>query len=53
VIPLAALLITGSYFLLILATRSFDREDIMLLKMVENRSGIKLTWMRKILRKFL
>lgn len=53
VIPLAALFITGSYFLLILVTRSFDREDIMLLKMVENRSGIKLTWMRKILRKFL
>lgn len=52
-IPLAALLITGSYFLLILVTGNFDREDVMLLKMVENRSGIKLTWMRKILRKFL
>ncbi len=52
-IPLAALLIVGSYFLVILVTRSFDREDVMLLKMMENRSGINLTWMRKILRKFL
>ncbi|MGC1121728.1 MAG: flippase [Candidatus Methanofastidiosia archaeon] len=52
-IPLAALLITGSYLLMILVTKSFDREDVMLLKTVERRSGIRLTWMRKILKKFL
>ncbi|MBU7017910.1 MAG: flippase [Theionarchaea archaeon] len=50
-LPFVFALFVGSYFLIIVVTRSFDREDIMLLKTLEKRVGIDLSWLRKILGK--
>lgn len=52
-LPFIVALFVGSYFLVMLVTKSFDREDIMLLKTLEKRTGINLTWLRKTLRRFL
>ncbi len=52
-LPLICILFVVSYFLVILLTKSFDREDIMLLKTLEKRTGINLKWLRKTLRRFL
>jgi O-antigen/teichoic acid export membrane protein len=53
VLPLIVILFAGSYFLVILVIKCFDREDIMLLKTVEKKAGVDLMRLRKILNRFL
>ena len=43
----------GTYGLSILFTKSFDKEDIMMLLAIEERLGVDLTPIKKILRKFI
>jgi len=52
-LPLLFILYCGIYGLAILLTRSFDREDIVMLLAIEERLGINLTAVKKILKKFL
>lgn len=52
-LPLVLVLCVGLYFLAMVATRSVDREDIMLIRAAEKRTGINLKWLRRILNKFL
>jgi O-antigen/teichoic acid export membrane protein len=52
-LPLLFVLFLGAYALAVLLTRSFDREDIMMLLAIEDRSGIRLTALRRILRRFV
>lgn len=41
------------YFLSLLLTRSFDREDIMIMLAIEERLGLDLSWVKRILRRFV
>ena len=43
----------GVYALLVLLSKSIDREDVELLLVVEKRMGINLGWIEKILRRFV
>lgn len=43
----------GVYFVSLLITKSFDKEDIMLLQAMEDRLGLNLSLIKKILRKFI
>jgi len=52
-LPLLFVLFLGAYALSILVTRSFDKEDIMMLLAIEQRLGVNLTAVKKILRRFL
>lgn len=52
-LPLLFILYYAIYGLMILVTRSFDREDIALLLAIEKRVGINATLIKKVLTKFL
>jgi len=52
-LPLLFILYYGIYGLAILFTRSFDKEDIAMLLAIEKRAGVNLSFMKKILRRFL
>jgi len=52
-LPILFVLFLATYFLSLLLTRSFDREDIMLILSVEQRLGIDLGWVKRVLRKFV
>jgi len=41
------------YALSLLVTKSFDKEDIMILLSIENRLGVNLSWLKNILKKFV
>lgn len=41
------------YFISLLITRSFDREDIMLMLSIEQRLGLNLDWAKRFLRRFV
>jgi len=41
------------YFVASLFSKSFDREDIMMLTVIENRVGVNITPIKKILKRFL
>ena len=53
ILPVVFVVCVVSYILVVLVTKSFDREDIVLLKTLERRTGLDLTWLKKILSKFL
>jgi len=52
-LPLLFILYYGIYGLAILLTRSFDQEDIAMLLAMEKRAGMNLSFVKKILRRFL
>ncbi len=52
-LPLLAILYYAIYGLAILLTRSFDREDISMLLAVEERAGVNVSFIKRILRRFL
>ena len=52
-LPLIFVLFLVAYGLCLLLTKSFDKEDIMLLLAIEKRVGINMEPAKKILRKFL
>jgi O-antigen/teichoic acid export membrane protein len=43
----------GIYGLLSILTKSFDKEDIMILHTIEHKLGMNLRWLKKILRRFV
>jgi O-antigen/teichoic acid export membrane protein len=52
-LPIFFVLFLGLYGLLILLTKSFDNEDIMMLLAVEERLGLNLTSIKRILKRFV
>jgi O-antigen/teichoic acid export membrane protein len=52
-LPVLLILFFGTYFLSVLLTRSFDKEDIMMLLTIEEKLGINLTAIKRILRRFV
>jgi len=52
-LPLLLVLFYALHFVVTLFSRSFDQEDIMILTTIENRVGIDVTPIKKILRRFL
>lgn len=52
-LPLLFILYYGIYGLAILLTKSFDQEDIGMLLAIEKRAGVNLSFVKKILRRFL
>jgi O-antigen/teichoic acid export membrane protein len=52
-LPLLFILYYVIYGLTILFTKSFDKEDISMLLAVEKRAGVNLSFIKRILRKFL
>ncbi len=49
----AFLFFAAIYALSLLVTKSFDKEDIMLLLSIESRLGVNLSWLKNILRRFV
>ena len=41
------------YFALLLILRSFESEDIVVMKAIEMKTGVESEWVRKIIKKFL
>ena len=52
-LPILFVLFLGLYGLSILLTKSFDREDIIMLLAIEERLGLNLTSIKKILKRFV
>jgi O-antigen/teichoic acid export membrane protein len=52
-LPLFFVFFLAAYGLSLLLTRSFDKEDIMLLLEIEKRSGIDATPLKRLLRRFI
>lgn len=52
-LPVLLVVFLGVYALSVLFTRSFDKEDIMMLLTIERRLGINLTAIKRILRRFV
>jgi O-antigen/teichoic acid export membrane protein len=52
-LPLLFILYYGIYGLAILLTKSFDKEDISMLLAIEKRAGVNLSFIKRILRRFL
>jgi len=52
-LPLLFILYYGMYGLAILLTKSFDQEDITMLLAIEKRLGVDLSFIKRILRRFL
>lgn len=48
-----SILIVFLYFVFILLTKSFDKEDLQLLQLVETKTGMRFKRLRKLLRKFI
>ncbi|MBN1762684.1 MAG: flippase [Methanomicrobia archaeon] len=41
------------YFILLLVVKGFDKEDVMIMRAIDQRLGIKLKWIRKIISRFI
>jgi O-antigen/teichoic acid export membrane protein len=52
-LPLLFILYYGIYGLAILLTKSFDKEDIAMLLAIEERAGMNLSFVKRIIRRFL
>ena len=52
ILPLLFILFVVIYALCVLLTRSFDKEDIMILETIEKKLGINLSGVKKILKRF-
>jgi hypothetical protein len=52
-LPLLFILYYGIYGLAILLTKSFDQEDIAMLLAIEGRVGMNLSFVKRIIRRFL
>jgi len=52
-LPLLFILYYGIYGLAILLTKSFDKEDISMLLAIEKRANVNLSFIKRVLRKFL
>jgi O-antigen/teichoic acid export membrane protein len=53
VLPPLFLLFMILYIVILFITRSFDREDIMLITTLERRTGLNLGWLKNLLERFL
>ena len=53
VLPVLLFIFLLSYFVLLLLTKSFDREDIEMFLVLEKRIGIDLRIVRKLLKRFV
>jgi O-antigen/teichoic acid export membrane protein len=47
------ILYMGLYFCLLLVLRTFEKEDVIIMRAIEARSGIKSEWIRKMIGRFL
>ena len=52
-LPLLFLLFLSVYGLTVLLTRSFDREDLMMLLAIEQKTGVNLTKVKRVLSRFV
>lgn len=52
-LPLLLITFLASYVFLLLLTRSFDKEDIMTFSAIEKRTGIHVTLLKRVIKKFL
>ncbi len=52
-LPVAFVLYLGLYTLLFLATKSLDKDDILVLKAVERKTGVRIEWLRSFIKKFI
>lgn len=52
-LPLLFVSFYAIYFMVILFSKSFDKEDIMMLAAIENRVGVNVTPIKKMLKRFL
>ncbi len=43
----------GAYFILLLMLRTFEKEDVVIMKAIEAKSGIKSEWIRNVIGRFL
>jgi len=43
----------GIYFILILVSRTFEKDDVVIMKAIEKRTGIQSEWIRNVIGKFL
>jgi hypothetical protein len=43
----------GIYFILLLVSRTFEKEDVMIMKAIEARSGINSEWIRNVIGRFI
>jgi len=41
------------YFFLLLLMKSFEEEDLMIMRAIDQRLGTKSDWIRKVIKKFL
>lgn len=53
ILILMFMLYMGIYFILLLVLRTFENEDVTIMKAIEARSGIKSEWIRNVVRRFL
>lgn len=47
------MLYMGIYFLLLLILRTFEKEDVMIMRAIEEKSGVKSEWIRNVIGRFL
>jgi O-antigen/teichoic acid export membrane protein len=52
-LPVLLILFFGTYLLSVLLTKSFDKEDITMLLTIEEKLGMNLTTIKRVLRKFI
>jgi len=58
IIPISVLIIMfslymGIYFLLLLIIRTFEKEDVLIMKAIEAKAGVKSEWIRNVIGRFL
>ncbi len=53
VLVLMFLLYMGIYFILLLIMRTFEKEDVVIMKAIEAKSGVKSEWIRNVIGRFL
>lgn len=47
------MLYMGFYFILLLILRTFEKEDVMIMKAIEKKTGIQSEWIRNVIGRFL
>ena len=53
VLVLMFMLYIGIYFILLLVSRTFEEGDVVIMKAIEARSGIKSEWIRNLIGRFI
>lgn len=53
ILILMFMLYVGIYFILLLVLRTFEKQDVMIMKAIEEKSGIKSEWIRNMIGRFI